>query len=67
MAEFDLAVYMVGNVAFAVVMLRLGVEYIHYSFGRGESALIRVIEPREEVYGSVEHRCIRNKRNEQTE
>ena len=58
MAEFHLAAYMVGYIAFSVIMLRLGIKNVHYALCRGKSALIRVVQSRKKVYGSVEHRSI---------
>ena len=56
--EFDLALQSLRNIALAVVMLRLGIENVHNSFRRSQRALIRVVESRKEVDGTVKHRSI---------
>ena len=53
-------------IALPEVGLRLGIDYIKYSFRRVERALVRVVQIGEEVDRTVKHRGVRKERDQKT-
>ena len=49
------------------IMLRLGVKNVHDPFKGCHRVLHRIGKICKEVYGAVEHTCVRNERNEKTD